>query len=534
MRSVLIIGILTPVLAACAPDTVASWSFDEDSPGRVLDAGPAALHGSATGVRYVDGPGGVGRALSFRDGGHVVLPPAVYLKDDATGFSVSFWLRCPRAVRERTIIAAADAPGAPALLMVALDSEGRLTLTSPRASDGKLVGRRRLDDGLWHYVAAAYYPQERSILLFVDDQIEARGDWNTALAGAPMTVSLGAAPSGEFPYSGDLDDLEISAGLPEDFERIIRIRDRFVVLEPGQAGRALAEYRAAAVFGANGVHLGAEFPALPNFTEITGPEDAAVLVQKMAYAVAQIVAGNHGVVPGHVYRSSGGFDLEQYRAEPLVITTEPGIPVPAVLLRLAPAADMEPSPGPAVILLDDVGKADAAGYHWRLITGLADAGMVVCLADPRGIGELAGTWDIPGRKAWAAGAYDIASLARFLGTRSDVVPGRVICVAFGATALPALAAAAIEPSIARAVIVPGAPELTVTCSCACEGQYADLPALLAGLAPRPVWVAGNVTEEDLASVFGLYEAFGNGAAFLATADAPFPDDLVKWLRAGWN
>lgn len=534
MRIVALAAVLLHAMALCAPDTVASWLFDEDSADRVLDHGPSGLHGSASGVRYVEGPGGVGLALSFRGGGHVELPPAVYFRDGSTGFAVSFWLRSPRVTHERTVMAAGESSDAPPDLVLKLDSGGRLTLTRSSVPGETLVGRRRLDDGLWHYVAAAYHPDERSILLFVDDQIEARGASDGVLAGKTMVISLGAALSGELPYGGDLDDLEISAGLPEDFERIIRIRDRFLLLEPGQARRALAEYRATAALGAGGADTGPQSVVLPRLADVSGSDEAADMVRQLRDAVGQVVAGGRGVIPGRAERVSSGFDLEEYRVEPLVITTEPGIPVPAVLLRLAPAADAEPSPGPAVILLDDAGKADAAGYHWRVITGLADAGMVVCLADPRGIGELAGNWEMPGRSAWAAGAYDIVSLARFLGTHPDVMPGRVICVAYGATAFPALAAATAEPGIARVVVVPKEAELTEACACSFEGGNPDLPTLLAGLAPRPVWVGGMLTAGDLNPVIGLYRELGQTAGFLATADPPFPDDLVKWLRAGWE
>ncbi|NSW57335.1 MAG: hypothetical protein HPY44_15070 [Armatimonadetes bacterium] len=534
MRLLGLIAVFLPAMALCAPDTVAAWLFDEDSAGRVLDRGPSGLHGSASGVRYVEGPGGVGLALSFRGGGNVALPPAVYLADGSAGFAVSFWLRSPRATQARTIIAAGESPNAPPDLVLGLDSGGRLTLTRSSAPGETLVGRRRLDDGLWHYVAGAYYPDERSILLFVDDQIEARGASDGTLAGKTMAIRLGAALSGESAYGGDLDDLEITAGLSEDFENIIRIRERFVVLQPGQARRALAEYRAAAALGAFGADNGPQSVVLPSLANVTGPDEGAEVVSQLRDAVGRIVAGGRGIVPGRAEPGSGDFDIEEYRVEPMVITTEPEIPVPAVLLRLAPAADMEPSAGPAVILLDDVGKADAAGYHWRVITGLADAGIVVCLADPRGTGELAGAWHLPAGNAWAAGAYDIVSLARFLENRSDVIPGRVVCVAFGATALPALAAAVIEPGIARVVIVPGEAELTEACACSVEGGNVDLPTLIAGIAPRPVWLGGQVTDGDLGPAIGLYQAFGQSAGFLATADPPLPDDLVKWVRAGWE
>jgi cephalosporin-C deacetylase-like acetyl esterase len=200
--------------------------------------------------------------------------------------------------------------------------------------------------------------------------------------------------------------------------------------------------------------------------------------------------------------------------EKLLLESEPGIAVPTRLIYPRQSDRL-----PAVIYLRDrAGDQDNPGLY----AGLAQAGKLVAVADVRGFGETKSprnvgdvfTYFDPASGMDADFAYaavflsrpllgmrvwDALSVFRYLCSRSDVDPTRILIVGRGWAGLVALFAAAVEARVAGAV-VEGIPAsytqiarsevYTQPVSLLLPGalQDFDLVDVMAVLAPRPLLV----------------------------------------------
>jgi dienelactone hydrolase len=235
-------------------------------------------------------------------------------------------------------------------------------------------------------------------------------------------------------------------------------------------------------------------------------------------------------------------DVSGYAVDRVIVTSEQEIPVPAVVLR-NPDVGSEGTRRPAVLLVDPAGKTELLTARWKLITALADRGLVVCLADPRPYGELGlnrpaqemnGT--VFGRPELAVAAHDLVCVAQYLRNRPDVREDGVMCVGWGETAVAALTTGLFDPALARVVALdlgpnylqedrlPRAPRILTV---------GDLPQLAALLAPRPLWVQGVSDAESFAWTARAYADQEAPGAFLLSVPQVADAELVAWLASGW-
>ena len=212
----------------------------------------------------------------------------------------------------------------------------------------------------------------------------------------------------------------------------------------------------------------------------------------------------------HQILTHNGYTVEQWTFEP-----EPGIIVPAVLcLPDGVAAGDKRS---AVLVVDEVGKQTA--FDSGLADALVNKGFVVLAIDYRGAGETAGT--VPaieygpgtpdynlanyslfvGRPIAGARVLDIRCATDFLTSRKEVDTARIAIVGRGCGALSAVLAASFDDRLHCVV----ADELLT--SLVFEEEFvdiglaymipriltvADMPQLLAHVAPRPLLVSNPV------------------------------------------
>jgi len=205
-----------------------------------------------------------------------------------------------------------------------------------------------------------------------------------------------------------------------------------------------------------------------------------------------------------------GYSAEQWRLEP-----EPGVVVPAVLLF--PTDTPQKKKSPAVVVVDEDGKKSA--FERGLVDALLSSGRIVLAIDCRGLGETAGT--VPsieygpgtpeynlsnyglfiGRPIMGQWVFDVRCATDFLATRAEVDTKRISIAGRGRGALAAVLAAAADKRL-RSV---AAEEMLATWIFNEEFRdiglayfipriltLADMPQLVACLAPRPVLLVNPV------------------------------------------
>jgi len=235
---------------------------------------------------------------------------------------------------------------------------------------------------------------------------------------------------------------------------------------------------------------------------------AARILSRFDRAIARVAAAPAAQSPDAIVRD--GLAIEK-----LIIRSEPGVELPALLVRAGEG------PASAVIIADGRGKDAELGAEGE-IARAAHAGKIVLSIDLRGFGELgrkAGRdffdeycgpdWKdaslafLVGETLVGIRAADLVAARRYLATRADVRADEIDLLGIGEASIPALHAAAFDPgfravrlrgilaswaSVARAPlsrrvfsnVVPGA--LTVY----------DLADLAAAIAPRPLAVEAMV------------------------------------------
>lgn len=201
-----------------------------------------------------------------------------------------------------------------------------------------------------------------------------------------------------------------------------------------------------------------------------------------------------------------------HRLKHVLLETEPGLPVPAVLC--IPQSTAASEKRPAVLLVDERGKQFTFGR--RMIQPLLDAGFVVLAIDVRGTGETAetlpaysGAHDFNlsnyslfcGRPSTGMRIHDVLCAIDFLAARPEVDASRIAYAGRGIAGLIGTLAAAHDDRIAAVM----AEEMLTTW--VSEEEFLDIglgyliPRILAVgdvghlaacVAPRPLWIVNPV------------------------------------------
>jgi len=194
-----------------------------------------------------------------------------------------------------------------------------------------------------------------------------------------------------------------------------------------------------------------------------------------------------------VARTVGAFAWNGCHVEKLVLTTEPGMDVPALFLRPDGAADL----CPAVLYL---GAADKAAVREdSVVAALLASGCAVLALDPRGMGEtargfvenhLVSDGVFLGRSVFAQRVWDVMQSLGYLASRPDVAGRGVSIHGREGGGLLAVYAAAL-----------GAPAACVTT----DRMLAGYRYFLEDAQPQPIWlcVPGILRVTDIPNVASL-------------------------------
>ncbi len=170
-------------------------------------------------------------------------------------------------------------------------------------------------------------------------------------------------------------------------------------------------------------------------------------------------------LPPAMVKQHGKVDRDGFTIEKLVIHTEPGIYLPALLY-----VPKQPN-GRRILYLHDKGKRAVAGDDGPLAK-LAGEGAMVLAADVRGSGETSagasamwgGDWNdiflayLLGKSTVGMRAEDVLACANFLTKQqADNAPSRIELIAHGPLGPPALHAAALEVELFDKVTLVDAP-----------------------------------------------------------------------------
>lgn len=278
--------------------------------------------------------------------------------------------------------------------------------------------------------------------------------------------------------------------------------------------------------------------ALPSVSKNASLEKLLRL-ERPAAAAAKVLK----VVP-----SAGGVSVEA-----LEFPSVPGVVLPA--WRFVPKW---PAAGPVLLLLHPGGR-NRAWHEGELCQRLALSGVTVCAADVRGIGDLAPEFSggapgythghqteenyawgslILGRPLVGQRVTDILALAAALRQGGR----RVALAAYGAMAVPAVCAAALDAGIGPLYVAGGLSSFrslveteeyrhsTADFVPGVLGQT-DLPELVAGLAPRAVTIGGAVDaageRHSLESMKEIYAAGLRGGHVSLRAEADWSEEMLR-------
>lgn len=215
--------------------------------------------------------------------------------------------------------------------------------------------------------------------------------------------------------------------------------------------------------------------------------------------------------------SYGAILRDGYRIEKLIYESEPGIQVPALLFLPQKAGATRK---PAMVYLNGRGKAAGVSED---VEPIVKSGLIVLSLDARGIGETQvsteknagdfgryfGDFDsamtaiIIGKTMPGMRALDISRGVDLLLARNDVDGANIFGLGKDTGAVPMLYAAALDNRIRRLALEGMLVSYDSVVSHRIHQQifeevvpsalkYFDLPDLVAGLAPRPVWIVNAV------------------------------------------
>jgi cephalosporin-C deacetylase-like acetyl esterase len=269
-----------------------------------------------------------------------------------------------------------------------------------------------------------------------------------------------------------------------------------------------------------------------------GPGLRAIVAQRLGF-VAPLAASR--------ISRRGDVGRDGYRIEKLVLETEPGIQVPALVFL--PAAGS--SPKPAVLYLHSGGKTVDAAPGGD-IEALVRTGRIVMAIDPRGWGESAGggrsSYTIAmraillGKTLVGLQLTDALSAFNYLASRPGVDPARVSVLGKRNGGILALLAAATEPRIDRVAVERSVVSyLAIARARQHEGLADiivpgvlldfDLPDLARAIAPRRLWIVDPRTPTDAAIPLETAAADYRQATVVERPEArAFERVYADWLR----
>ena len=520
--------------AAHGLEPSAHWTFDDGDTSRIADAGPHGLHGTAAGVKSVQGPPGAGRALRFSGGGRVRVPTSAATAFDSTeSFSVSLLLRVSPSLGFSTLLMTKDRPGGIVSYSFTLGREpGKPALELWSWQRTKLLSRQRVDDGRWHRVLGCYDARSNLAMLFVDGDLQSLA---AAGHGGPQEVSLclGNNLDADQPFSGELDDVLIAVGIPEE-ARIVTDQARLWTLlgedEIKTAQQAYLDRMAAPKFFQ--AQTAEEWQA--HAAEVRGH----VLTCLGLWPLPQRVA-----LSPHV---SGTLDRDGYTLQRIYWQTWPGYYAGGYLYM--PKEARFPAPG----ILCPHGHFENGARHptvqARLI-GLARKGYVVLAVDSVHAYN------------WAAGLVPMTVMAwnnirgvDLLCSLPEVDPDRLGCTGCSGGGQQTFYMMAIEDRLDVAIPVCMVSEFRRILSidshhCMCNHvpgilTKTDTPELAARFAPGPAllicvtqdWTAW-LPQEGYPEIRGVYELFGRGDDVVCTQydwqhdySLPMREEAYAWFN----
>lgn len=254
-----------------------------------------------------------------------------------------------------------------------------------------------------------------------------------------------------------------------------------------------------ALRGRNTVPIVREFRQRLAVDPISRRVEHAVVRRRLADL---FLRGDTPLPPGQRVERAKRWRWREREHDAWLIRSRHGVPLPALLIRPAAAT----RDGPVLIVTSDGGKSDVLDGRQGWLDRALLRGSPVLLVDVRYTGELdAGhAWRdkygrIFGRDEGILQVRDLRRVVDALAEIPDLPQSQPVVLAFGATAAPAVFAAALDPRIAAVV----APELGATYR---DGRrrpqisrvllHGDLPAAVFLLGPQRRLHAGGCADPD--------------------------------------
>jgi hypothetical protein len=208
-------------VAAADGETLALYTFDADhadQDGTVTDA-TGARDGKivGSGVSYVDGRPGCGKAVAFSGEGYVEIPSTAALESLKEG-SIDFWLRIDGDGQQGVLSRDAQHTNSPGHLSIMITKERRVRARLQSTSDEFIVDSDKIQDSGWHHVGVCFGSVK--LELHVDGQLRDSETTSVGIAGNKNPLVLGGlswtSPEGaadpvEYPLVGALDSVRISS-----------------------------------------------------------------------------------------------------------------------------------------------------------------------------------------------------------------------------------------------------------------------------------------------------------------------------------
>jgi hypothetical protein len=199
---------------AAAPSAVASWSFEETTPGAgvtIVDGSGNGLHGttSGRGSAPVSGPAGKGRLFNgFSDS--ITMPASASYTPQQ--FTVRAWVRLDAYPSALGIVVSTFSGGNSTGWYLGVNSAGKPVFmpASPPNSTPWLLGAASLQLGRWYYLAAAYDRSTNQAALYVDGQLQASmvAPGLAPSAATPLTIGK-ASWTDSYRLRGAVDEISI-------------------------------------------------------------------------------------------------------------------------------------------------------------------------------------------------------------------------------------------------------------------------------------------------------------------------------------
>lgn len=214
-----------------------AWRLDLGKHCVARFAGPSMSRGTAVDVEF----DGRGTAHLNRASSRITFAPdRGFGVTSEESFTLELDLRC--TVGEFSTVLMCREGSAVHYSILVGRAPGRVAFEAWTWNRERALSRRRLDDGKWHRIAAAYDARTRSMALLVDGALDAVVKVTRAFGGSRQPgLRLGdnLDPNVRQPFLGDLRNLRMKRGIPALFEAHLAHERALRVLEPGTVDAAL-------------------------------------------------------------------------------------------------------------------------------------------------------------------------------------------------------------------------------------------------------------------------------------------------------